>query len=361
MASSLPATGRVVDFEHSWPAAPALDLLPPEAACERMREGYESSSAALAPGGISSGMLDSASDFLPAPLPRPTPEAGRAHAWRRLFVLLFVTLPASAGAVTAAPDTPSALRRGARVAVAGGRFLAGTDVQARERIEALCRATAAAPALGSCAGVTHDEGRVANVTVPRLALDQLEVSHARYAACVQAGRCTPLPVAQCAYGDGTRPSPAEWKQLSRATHPVVCVTFAQAEAFCKWAGGRLPTEAEWEWAARGADGRIFPWGNEWRPGALNWGDDGRLDGHVLTAPVGSYPTGASASGALDLVGNAWEWARRVEAFDLTPQPADRQVIRGGGFAAAPHAQRTTKRALYAPARPYPNVGFRCVY
>jgi formylglycine-generating enzyme required for sulfatase activity len=198
------------------------------------------------------------------------------------------------------------------------------------------------------------------ISVSDFEIDRLEVSQARYQACVHAGACTAPDVEHCVYGNGSRPTDGEWAVLGRPEHPVVCVTFHQAEAYCRWAKGHVPTEAEWERAARGADGRMFPWGNDWRPSALNWGDDGQVDGHGLTAPVGSYPTGASPYGALDMVGNVWEWAYRLDALDTDVQ-ADRQVIRGGGFAAAPHAQRTTKRAAYIPAQPYPNVGFRCAY
>ncbi len=140
----------------------------------------------------------------------------------------------------------------------------------------------------------------------------------------------------------------------------MCVNFEGARAYCRWRGGDLPDEAQWEKAA-GGGGRVFPWGDDWDPRRLNWGDPGESpDGHALSAPVGSYPAGAAPTGALDMAGNVWEWTRRLPG--LGPQdPPLCQVIRGGGFAAARHAQRATKRVPYDASRGYPNVGWRCVY
>lgn len=95
----------------------------------------------------------------------------------------------------------------------------------------------------------------------------------------------------------------------RATHPVVLVSHADAEAYARWLSEeigetwRLPSEPEWEKAARGTDGRIFPWGDQWDPSRLNSHDGGPFD----TTPVGSYPDGASSFGMLDPAGNVFEW------------------------------------------------------
>jgi formylglycine-generating enzyme required for sulfatase activity len=161
-------------------------------------------------------------------------------------------------------------------------------------------------------------------------------------------------------------------------HPVVRITFDEARAFCDWLGQlnkrkvRLPTEAEWEKAARGADGRIYPWGNTWNPAALNSGIGGAGD----IAPVDRHaPLGDSPYGASDLSGNVWEWiadwyspttyADRVanDFFIVDPKgPASgtHRVLKGGCHYLRQSATRSARRFRYVPAMRCYDIGFRVV-
>ncbi len=149
----------------------------------------------------------------------------------------------------------------------------------------------------------------------------------------------------------------------RWDHPVVQISAHDAGAFCAFHGLRLPTEAEWEFAARGSDGRRFPWGDdpprEGRPrranlGAIKCCDTDLADGYLRTAPTGSYPEGASPFGLLDMAGNVWEWT-------ATPFPdrTDWVSLRGGGWGNNPYCLRTSYRHGNPPHIGLDMVGLRC--
>jgi formylglycine-generating enzyme required for sulfatase activity len=198
--------------------------------------------------------------------------------------------------------------------------------------------------LGSTKG-EEDERPERTVVVKAFAIDRTEVTRAAYAACVAARRCKRPPGAAAPDDD--------------ARLPMTNVSWSDAQAYCKFAGGRLPTEAEWEKAARGPDGREYPWGDALDCEHANWGN---FDGEGPCAgknpgrpvPVGGYPTGASVYGALDLAGNVWEWV--ADKYDEEPA---RRVVRGGSCCSYFVAPRAANRNAWAPEHRDADLGFRC--
>ncbi len=154
-------------------------------------------------------------------------------------------------------------------------------------------------------------------------IDRTEVTVANYRQCVEAGVCVTPDVE-------VMPS-CNWSMEGRDDHPVNCIDHTRAHAFCAWAGKRLPTEREWEYAARGSEGRRYPWGAE-EPGAnlLNWNSLVET-----TTVVGSYPVGATPdTGLFDMAGNVWEWTASIWCSSHAATAAcdpSRYVTRGGSW------------------------------
>lgn len=176
------------------------------------------------------------------------------------------------------------------------------------------------------------------VYVDAFYIDKYPVTNAEYKAFVDA--------------TGYR-QPDHWRggtyPPDKADHPVVQVNWEDAAAYAEWAGKRLPTEEEWEKAARGTDGRTYPWGDTWEANRANTSESGILD----TTPVGKYsPQGDSPYGVADMAGNVWEWtASGVKRVYL--------IMRGGTWLNPREDARCTSRLQYTPRRRNPYVGFRC--
>jgi sulfatase modifying factor 1 len=199
---------------------------------------------------------------------------------------------------------------------------------------------------GSTAG-DEDERPARTVAVKAFAIDRTEVTRGGYAACVAARKCKPVPAAW-------QGAPAADPRL-----PVTGVSWADAQAYCRFAGGRLPTEVEWEKAARGADGREYPWGNDLACDRANWGNfdgEGPCAGKNPGRPVvvGEYEKGASPYGILDLGGNVWEWV--ADKYEDEPT---RRVVRGGSCCSYFVGPRAANRNAWAPEHRDADLGFRC--
>jgi len=215
-------------------------------------------------------------------------------------------------------------------------------------------------------------------------IDKTEITTAQYQQCIEAGICTAprstgVDFQQCVDAGICPPLKTEEGVSLENLFPVVGATWDQANAYCHWVGARLPTEAEWEKAARGTDGRIYPWGNVFDGTRVNFCDrncvaDNRDfaydDGFRYVAPTGNFPAGASPYGALDMSGNVWEWTADwydANAYSTSayknptgPEIGLQRVIRGGSWSYPSKSLRVARRHREVPTTSHENSGFRCV-
>lgn len=207
-------------------------------------------------------------------------------------------------------------------------------------------------------GMFSDELPQHSVTLDSFWLDRTEVTVAEYDRCVRLGRCKAVREGGAA-------------RFERPNYPRGLVSFGDARDYCRFRGARLPTEAEWEAAARGKAHRKFPWGNVYNSRAANhgrfaWSETEPKDGFAELAPVGSYPSGATPQGVLDLAGNVAEWVNDYYGpYPEAPQKNPRgsgagpRVARGGHYQSAAPWLRTGSRLSADPDIRRPYIGFRC--
>lgn len=232
------------------------------------------------------------------------------------------------------------------VLVPAGKFIMGSD---REDTEDQTSE------FGMAKPLFMDERPERKVFLPAFYLDRYEVTNRQYAEFVEATRSRPPR----SWPDGRVPPAME-------DYPATDVNWYDAERYCRWAGKRLPTEAEWEKAARGPRGLEYPWGNEFDTRKANTGGSGR----GALAPVGSYESGQSLYGAYDMAGNVWEWVQDwYQPYPGSSYQSDAfgekyKVMRGSSWGGVGHYAlavfyRGAHRFYAVPEQGFPDAGFRC--
>ncbi len=300
-------------------------------------------------------------------LGKPKPEASRASAEASASAVPAASLAAPSASAAPAPTCPAGM-----VLIPAGQFFMGSD--AKE-----------APT---------NQKPSHNVSLSAFCVDLYEVTAKQYRECSDVGKCR-RAVAEVEWANVTSADKKTYSALctiadpEKAEHPMNCLSWEMANTYCKNNDKRLPTEAEWEYATRGPDGRVYPWGDEaptsqhlnacgseclaWAkqnnvlqqfPGALYEADDG----YATTAPVGKFPAGRSRFGPYDVVGNVWEWVadwqgdyQEGDLKDPTgPESGEKRVIRGGAWNGS-FAEWLHPSFRYAqdPKSQSHGVGFRC--
>jgi formylglycine-generating enzyme required for sulfatase activity len=283
--------------------------------------------------------------------------------------------PADAGAERSAipvarkaDATPIVTLRAAgpgRILIRAGSFVMGSNAEEIELAIELCKRDWRGADF--CEKQFVNELEAHEVMLSAYYIDRTEVTVADYRRCVELGRCSAPPFA------------SGGQRFDRPDYPVTLVTWNDADDYCRFAGGRLPTEAEWERAARGPNGRRFPWGNAPNKSLFNQGgavldeaDDS--DGFAELAPVGSFPAGRTPDGIDDMAGNVEEWvADAIDDFfgahypatsEINPKGATAgafRVVRGGGYQSGAAWLRSAARLFRTASDRRTFRGFRCVH
>lgn len=286
----------------------------------------------------------------------------RALLTSALMALALVPVEAT---VSARADT-LVLALAGTVTIPSGEFTRGSTPANLRASYALCVQShlERAGVLECNEGAFEEEAPARRIRLPSYRIDRTEVTQAAYERCVAAGRCVPSRTHAI---DGRVVAPE---------FPVTGVTYDDAVAYCAFASGRLPTEAEWERAARGDEARrLFPWGAVFDDRLANHGGmagrSAEADGARYLARVGSYPAGQSPFGVYDMAGNVWEWTQDrfspgSYADDLAvaptgPESGIGRMVRGGSWRSSPVSLRVTARLPVPETEHSPDLGFRCAY
>jgi sulfatase modifying factor 1 len=255
--------------------------------------------------------------IVPTPTPKPPPPTPTP-----------IPTPTPVPAGTEAPTAPPVVEM--MVEIPAGEFTMGND------------------------GADDDEKPAHTVTLEAFEIDMFEVSNADFAKFVE----------ETGYQTEVEKAGEEgWRRYTEGkdNHPVVKVTWNDADAYCQWAGKRLPTEAEWEKAARGEEGLLYPWGNEWDPAKANTKESGFRG----TVAVGSFAEGVSPYGVFDMAGNVWEWmADWYQSYPDSTYQSEYfgekfKVTRGGGWFQEANLVTTSNRSATDPSAANDDLGFRC--
>ncbi len=315
--------------------------------------------ALIAGGGVALMMVAGAAFFALRPGPKPAPGDANANP--------SATAPVArpSASVAAGPACPKDM-----VQIPAGQFYMGSDSKdARE-----------------------NEKPSHNVMLDSFCFDIYETTAAKYQSCSDSGACRRLK-ADVSWNEITNKQHDAYAPLcnigagDRQDHPMNCISWSDADTYCRKNDKRLPTEAEWEFATRGPDGRVFPWGDEDpTPAHLNacdkdcadWAKKAgvevrvlftdKSDGYASTAPVGKFPLGKSRFGPFDVVGNVWEWVSDWEGAytagekknPVGPDSGEKRILRGGAWNGADKSWlRPSYRYATEPATRSPGIGFRC--
>ncbi len=302
------------------------------------------------------------------PAAREAEERRRTPIWGALWVCSLVAVGmavwwyATPSGTNATAEIESATTR-QPLEVPAGPYLRGLSESVRSFVLTACLSQADDKDRCEQDELLEGEFPEETVELDAYAIDSLEVTLDEWNECKRGGACAAIDFKNCKVytSQGLQPGLRVPKTVQDRAHPAVCVTREEAAAFCTWAGGALPDHDQWERAARGKDGRLFPWGIAWDPKVLNWGEvdvarvsvAGHIDGGEWSLPPGAFPDGKSAVGAYDMAGNVFEWVSDGDQL--------RGFARGGSWASSPFDVRTTGRLELKSDARRADVGFRCAY